>query len=72
MFSNEKLQISNRENLGREKVLKRNPKFISPSKSITVNMGGVIKLPCEVDKLGTSNPRSDDAWIKKVTYCQLG
>jgi hypothetical protein len=41
-----------RENPGKEKVLRRIPKFVTPSKSITVNQGGVIRLPCDVDKLG--------------------
>jgi hypothetical protein len=43
-----------REGGGKEKVVKRNPKFISTSKSITVNLGGIIKLPCDVDRLGNS------------------
>ena len=35
----------------KEVIVKRNPKFISPSKKITINEGDTIKLPCTVDNL---------------------
>merc|ERR1712156_89176 len=36
----------------KETVVRRNPKFISTSKTIIVNEGDTIKLPCQVDILG--------------------
>ena len=36
----------------KETVVKRNPKFVSASKTIIVNEGDTIKLPCQVDMLG--------------------
>lgn len=36
---------------GQEKESKRTPKFISISKTVTINEGQTIKLPCVVDKL---------------------
>ena len=35
----------------KETIVKRNPKFVSTSKTIMVNEGDTIKLPCTVDKL---------------------
>ena len=35
----------------KEVIVKRNPKFISQSKKITINEGDTIKLPCTVDNL---------------------
>ena len=35
----------------KETIVKRNPKFISQSKKITINEGDTIKLPCTVDNL---------------------
>ena len=36
----------------KETVVKRNPKFVSTAKTIMVNEGDTIKLPCQVDSLG--------------------
>merc|ERR1711936_968630 len=35
----------------KETVVRRNPKFVSTSKTIIVNEGDPIKLPCQVDVL---------------------
>ena len=35
----------------KETIVKRNPKFVSTPKTIMVNEGDTIKLPCTVDKL---------------------
>lgn len=35
----------------KETIIKRNPKFLSQSKKITINEGDTIKLPCMVDNL---------------------
>ncbi len=44
--------VCTREGSGIEKVSRRIPKFITTSKSFTVNKGATIKLPCDVDQLG--------------------
>ena len=52
----------------KETIVKRNPKFISQSKRITINEGDTIKLPCMVDNL-------DDLviiWRKGDTILSLG
>ena len=35
----------------KEAIVKRNPKFTSQSKKITINEGDTIKLPCTVDNM---------------------
>ena len=43
--------ISNEIYDDKETIVKRNPKFLSQSKKITINEGDTIKLPCMVDNL---------------------
>jgi len=48
---NDKYEDGNENKIGPENESKRIPKFVSISKTITINEGQTIKLPCQVDKL---------------------